>query len=115
MTAMEQRRVAPLATDEGEAPLWVLGELISVRARGEVYTLLESTAPPGGGLPPHLHHAQDEAIYVMEGEYALLVIGDEALRLAPGSFASVGRGTVHAVKVSGNGPGRSLKIPCVRL
>jgi uncharacterized cupin superfamily protein len=56
----------------------VLGELITFKARHAAYTPLESTALPGGsGLPPHVHHDQDEAIYVLEGEYALMVGGDE--------------------------------------
>lgn len=105
-----ERRGAHPATDEGEALLWVLGELVAVRARDEAYTLLESTAPPGGGLPPHVHRAQDEAIYILEGEYTLVVSGDRELRLGPGSFASFPRGTVHALKVAGDGPGRSLAI-----
>lgn len=108
MVRMERRGERP-ARDEGEAALWVLGEINTIRARAEAYTLLESTAPPGGGLPPHVHHDQDEAIYVLEGEYTL-VSGDEESRLGPGSFASVPRGTLHALKVTGNEPGRMLAI-----
>jgi quercetin dioxygenase-like cupin family protein len=104
-----ERRTARTRNDEGEAALWVLGEINTIRARGEAYTLLESATPPGGGLPPHVHHAQDEAIYVLEGEYTLM-FGDEESRLGPGSFASVPRGTVHALKVAGDRPGRSLTI-----
>ena len=109
MTAMEWRVARP-ARDEGETTLWVLGELNIIRARGETYTLLESATPPGGGLPPHVHYAQDEAIYILEGEYSL-VSGDEESRLGPGSFASLSKGTVHALKkVAGDGPGRSLAL-----
>ncbi len=109
MTAMEWRVARP-ARDEGETALWVLGELNTIRAQGETYTLLESATPPGGGLPPHVHYAQDEAIYILEGEYSL-VSGDEESRLGPGSFASVPKGTVHALrKVAGDGPGRSLAL-----
>jgi quercetin dioxygenase-like cupin family protein len=105
-----ERRVAHLAPGEGQA-LRVLGELNTFKARDAAYTLLESTALPGGsGLPPHVHHDQDEAIYVLEGEYALLVSGGEGLRLAPGSFAIVPRGTVHALEVTGSNPGRCLVI-----
>jgi quercetin dioxygenase-like cupin family protein len=88
-----ERRVARLpATDhEGEAALRVLGEINTVRARTEAFTLVESAAPPGGGLPPHVHNDQDEGIYVLEGEYTL-VLEDRRSNLSPGSFASVPRG-----------------------
>lgn len=108
MEATERRRVAHLEPGEGES-LWVLGDLNTFKARDAGYTLLESTTPPGGGMPPHAHHTQDEAIYVLEGEYAF-VGGDEELRLGPGSFVSIPRGTVHAFKVTGSGPGRCLAI-----
>lgn len=111
MTAMERRLARPATDERGEAaPLWVLGEINTIRARGEAFTLIEGAAPPGGGLPPHVHLAQDEAIYILEGEYTLVVSGDEESRLSAGSFASVPRGTVHALKVAGDGPGRSLAI-----
>jgi len=105
-----KRRVTHLAPGEGQT-LRVLGELNTFKARDAAYTLLESTALPGGsGLPPHVHHDQDEAIYVLEGEYALFVSGEEEARLARGSFATVPRGTLHALEVTGSNPGRCLVI-----
>lgn len=108
MEVTERRVVDPPAVEEGRA-LRVCDETFTIRARGGDFALVESTAPPGGGLPPHSHHAQDEAIYVLEGEYAL-VTGDKETRLGPGSFAFVPRGTVHAIRVAGDGPGRHLAI-----
>lgn len=99
-----EHRIAPLAQT-----LWVLGEMNTVKAQGENFTLFESVAFSGGGWPPHVHRGQDEEIYVLEGEYALAVGGAES-RLEPGSFASVPRGMVHALKVVGEGQGRCLKI-----
>lgn len=104
----------PAAAQAGET-FWVLGSLNTIKVREASYTLLESAAPPGdlrggvGGMPPHAHHAQEEAVYVLQGEYALVVGGVE-LRLSPGSFASVPRGTVHAFRVTGSEPGRCLVI-----
>lgn len=109
MTAMG-RRVAHPARDERETALWVLGELYIIRGRGQTYTLLESATSPGGGLPPHINYPQDEAIYILAGEYTL-VCGDEETRLGPGSFASVTKGTVHALKkAAGGGAGRFLAL-----
>ncbi len=110
MQRMERRVARPAATDhEGEAALWVLGEINTVRARADAFTLTESATPPGGGLPPHVHHAQDEGIYVLEGEYTLVFEGQRS-SMSPGSFVSVPRGTVHSLKVAGDMPGRSLAI-----
>jgi quercetin dioxygenase-like cupin family protein len=105
-----ERRVARQARDEGKAALWVLGELHTIRVRGEAYALLDSATPPGGGLPPHIHRDQDEAIYILNGEYTLVIENEES-RMVPGSFASVPRGTVHALKkLAGDAPGLSLAI-----
>ena len=110
MKPMERRLARPAVDHGGEAAtLWVLGELHTIKARGEAFTLIESSTPPGGGLPPHVHHTQDEAIYILEGEYTL-VFDDEESRLGPGSFASVPKGMVHALKVAGDGPRRFLAI-----
>jgi mannose-6-phosphate isomerase-like protein (cupin superfamily) len=108
--ATTEPRVARPSGDGGEASLWVLGGLHTIMARGETYTLIESATPPGGGMPPHVHHTQDEAIFVLEGEF-VLVSGDEESTMGPGSFASVPKGTFHTLKKSaGDGPGRSLAI-----
>ncbi|CAN5737229.1 hypothetical protein BH20ACT11_BH20ACT11_04800 [soil metagenome] len=101
----------PAAAQAGET-FWILGSFNTIKVREASYTLLESAAPPGGGgggMLPHAHHAQEEAVYVLQGEYALVVGGGE-LRLGPGSFASVPRGTVHASRVTGSEPGRCLVI-----
>ena len=106
--AAERRVILPTRGRE-EAGLWVLGELHTIRARAATYTLVESATPPGGGLPPHVHNTQDEGIYILEGEYALLLSGHEESTMGPGSFASISRGTVHALKKSaGDEMGRCL-------
>lgn len=108
MEVTARRGAHPASADEGR-PLQVCGETFTLLARGGDFALVESAAPPGGGLPPHAHHAQDEAIYVLEGEYAL-VTGDKETRLGPGSSTFVPRGTVHALEAVGDGPGRLLAI-----
>jgi mannose-6-phosphate isomerase-like protein (cupin superfamily) len=108
--AATEPRVARPSGDGGEAGLWVLGGLHTIMARGDTYTLIESATPPGGGMPPYVHHTQDEAIFVLEGEF-VLVGGNEESTMGPGSFASVPKGTVHTLKKSaGDRMGRSLAI-----
>ena len=89
------------------ASMSVLGEVNTLKVRHAAYTIFESSAAPGGGLPPHAHEEQDEAIYVLDGEYQL-ASGEERLPLVPGSLAFVPRGTVHCLTVTGRRPGRCL-------
>jgi quercetin dioxygenase-like cupin family protein len=105
-----RRQVTHLSPgEEGQTVRLFDGATYAFRSRGEGYALLESTAPPGGGMPPHTHHTQDEVIYVLEGEFSF-ASGAGALTLGPGCVVSVPKGTVHVLKVSGREPGRCLLL-----
>lgn len=101
--------VAHLSPGEGKTFRLFDGATYAFRSRGRGYTLVESTAPPGGGMPPHVYHTQDEVIYVLEGEFSFASEAG-ALTLGPGCVVSVPRGTVHVLKVSGKEPGRCLLL-----
>ena len=66
-----------LGPDEGTV-LEVLGELITIKAAGQdtggAYTVIQEASPPQGGPPLHLHHWEDEAFYVLEGEYEIQMV-----------------------------------------
>jgi quercetin dioxygenase-like cupin family protein len=90
------------------------GEDVVVLARGdepgEDYDLVELTIPQDPGVvPPHIHHDDDEAFYVLEGEL-LLQVGDEQHELTAGSYAFGPRGVPHAYQNTGDGPARLLII-----
>lgn len=87
----------------------ILGEVTTLKVRHPAYTMFESSTGPGDGLPPHAHADQDEAIYVLDGEYRLSS-GDDRLTLCAGSFAYVPRGTVHALTVVGRRAARCLVV-----
>jgi quercetin dioxygenase-like cupin family protein len=63
--------------------LWVLGEFVTYKVpsqqTGGAYALFEVTTQPGSGPPPHVNHREDEAFYVLEGDYEFLS-GGEAMR-----------------------------------
>ncbi len=43
-------------------------------------------ASPGGAVPPlHVHHREDEAFYVIEGDYSVFV-GDDVIEASPGAW-----------------------------
>jgi mannose-6-phosphate isomerase-like protein (cupin superfamily) len=57
---------------DGGRSVWLLGMLVTFKAVGEEtggeYSLYELTVPPQLGALPHIHHAENEAFYVLEGE-----------------------------------------------
>ena len=54
------------------------------------------TDDPRGTAPPvHLHHNEDEAFYILEGEVTVLV-GDERIDLGAGDYCFAPRGVPHA-------------------
>ncbi len=105
--------IRSVAADEGKA-LWVLGDLYRFVAVGEdtngTYALLETTATPGlPGPPPHIHHREDEAFFLLEGELELSVGGDVRV-VSPGAFVSIPRGTLHTFKNAGTQPAKFLVL-----
>jgi quercetin dioxygenase-like cupin family protein len=97
----------------GGRALWVCGELVTFKVRGKqtggAYSLFEVATRPGGGQPPHVQHWEDEAVYVLEGEYEFYVEGDATIA-NPGSLVFVPRGRLHAYTNVGNEPGRVLAV-----
>jgi uncharacterized cupin superfamily protein len=71
------------------------------------FSLMESRTPPEGGPPPHIHHREDEWIYVLEGEYELLD-NDRTIRATAGSFVFLPKSRLHTFKNVGSTPGKLL-------
>ncbi len=107
-----ERGVAHIPPGEGRT-LRVLGELVTYKVTsdqtGGAYSLFEVASRPGTGAPPHVQHRQDEAFYVLEGDYEFLV-EDRTLRMPAGSLLYVPKGNLHAHKNVGEGMGRMLVI-----
>ena len=60
----------PIVLPPGEGTvLSVLGEKITCKVASEDsggrYSIIEEVSPPGGGLPPHIHHETDEIFYFL--------------------------------------------------
>lgn len=75
---------------------------------GGVYSLNEVTIT-GSGPPQHIHGAEEEAFYVVEGAVDVQV-GDEIVHGTPGSFVLIPRGTVHTFWNAGPTPAKLLVI-----
>ena len=64
---------------------------------------------PAGHMPPlHVHHRQDEAFYLLEGEATLYMPGEQ-VTLRAGDYFRAPRGIPHAYRV-GDAPARWLVI-----
>jgi quercetin dioxygenase-like cupin family protein len=69
--------------------------------------VLENTFHARGGPPRHVHHAQDEWFYALEGEF-LLEVGDQRFRLLPGDSVLAPRRVPHVWAFVGEARGRML-------
>lgn len=97
----------------GEGPsVRVPGHPYQLKARSEdtggAYALVEATVT-GEGPPQHIHGAEEEAFYVLEGEVDIQV-GDETVHGTKGSFVLIPRGTVHTFWNVGHSPAKLLVI-----
>jgi mannose-6-phosphate isomerase-like protein (cupin superfamily) len=85
-TAVLQPFVVP--AHEGEA-YWWFGQLGEINATAEqtggAYTLVEITVGPGYATPLHVHHGEDEAFLMIDGE-ATVEVGDQVVQAGPGDF-----------------------------
>ena len=69
--------------------------------------LIEHTNLVSGGPPLHLHHAQEEWFYIMEGE-VLFQVGEKRLQLKPGDSVLAPRKIPHGFTGTGTKPARML-------
>lgn len=71
------------------------------------YAMIEQRHPPGRGAPVHYHQREAESLYVLEGEYAILLDG-RSFRLNAGEAVTVPAGVPHAFLNKGPGVTRLL-------
>ena len=98
----EEAKATPYAVNVEEAPAyWQVGILWAMLATGEqtdgAYSLMWELCPRDSGPTPH-YHDQDEQFFVIDGEIAYRV-GGEDLKATAGSFVLIPRGTVHSFRV----------------
>jgi quercetin dioxygenase-like cupin family protein len=73
------------------------------------FGLVEQLMPPGFASPYHVHHLEDEAFYVLEGEIAF-VCGGKWMTAGPGDYVFGPRNIPHGFKVDGASPARMLLL-----
>lgn len=103
ITEFKKATVVPYLQEIDEVdPRWFLGCQVWLRAAaadtGGSLGLIEQVVPPGFGSPYHVHHNEDEAFYILEGEVEFEVDGTTVVA-TPGTFAFVARGAAHLFRV----------------
>jgi mannose-6-phosphate isomerase-like protein (cupin superfamily) len=98
--------------NQGEGnSFWVLGDLYTFKVAGKqtngAFTVVDQIIQPQSGPPPHVHHREDEAFYVLEGRFSFLC-GDKQRVFEAGSFVYVPKGTLHTFKNIEEQQGRLL-------
>ena len=112
MTDFTQLEPYALSPGEGKS-IWFLGTLTTVKAAGEhtrnAFALIEQLLPPGFAPPPHVHEAEEEAFYLLDGELTISC-GDRTWKATAGSFVLLPRGIIHGFTVEGSSPAKVLVL-----
>jgi quercetin dioxygenase-like cupin family protein len=100
------------SVDEAEgSAFWFLNNLCIVKATtdstGGAFSMVYQVAPPGHATPYHLHHVEDEAFYVLDGEFTFICDGKKTV-VGPGGYMFLPRGIPHGIRVSSAAPSTML-------
>jgi len=98
-------RPVSVPAGEGEA-IWWFGALAEIKATaadtGGLMTIVEITEPPGAQAPLHVHHREEEAFWILEGNVTIEV-GDTTIECGPGDYAFGPRNIPHRYTVGDAG------------
>lgn len=101
-----------LGKDEGRA-VWFLNQLAIVKATakqtGNAFGLIEMLTPVGSGSPYHVHRAEEESFYVLDGQLEF-ISGERRFSRGPGGFVFLPRDIPHGFRVVGKSPARFLVL-----
>lgn len=85
----------------GGKTVWVVGDHYTIKASGEdtggAFTLIEVLVPPQSGPPPHVHSREDEAFYILEGEFEVH-IDNQRVTAGPGAWVTLAKGSLRHFK-----------------
>jgi quercetin dioxygenase-like cupin family protein len=92
---------------------WFLNGLDIVMATSEstggAFSMVHHTAAPSHATPYHLHHAEDEAFFVLDGEFTFICEGKKTV-LGPGGYIFLPRNHPHGIRCSASVPSTMLVL-----
>ena len=111
---MPSNTLPPVSASLADAPAyWFLNSLETVIATtastSGAYSLTHHLSPPGHATPYHLHHEEDEAFWVLEGEFTFICDGKKTV-LGPGGYIFLPRGIPHGIRCTGSAPAAFLVL-----
>lgn len=90
---------------------WVVGDSVKFIATGEntnyQYDLFDVYVPPNIGTTPHIHLAQDEGFYIVEGKVKFQ-LNNQVITATPGTFVDIPKGQIHAYRNVETTPARII-------
>jgi quercetin dioxygenase-like cupin family protein len=99
-----------VSTTDGPA-YWFLNGLnilmATTESTGGAFSLVHHTAPPGHATPYHLHHIEDEAFFVLGGEFTFVCEGKKTV-LGPGGYIFLPRNIPHGIRCTSSAPSTML-------
>lgn len=103
----QAQALKPVAVPSGEGEArWWFRALAVIKATaadtGGQMTIVEMTEPPGAEAPLHVHHREDEAFWVLEGDVTFEV-GDTTIEAHAGDYAFGPRHIPHRYMVGDTG------------
>lgn len=102
--------VTAVTSSEGQS-VWVFGDCYTIKVTGaetqNAFALVECRIYPDSFSPPHLHHAEDEMFYILEGTL-ILWAGGKTIHAGQGTFVHIPKGTIHTFKNESDSPVRAL-------
>jgi quercetin dioxygenase-like cupin family protein len=81
--------------------------LATTESTGGAFSLVHHTSPPGLATLYHLHHTEDEAFYVLDGEFTFISEGKKTI-VGPGGYMFLPRNRPHGILCSSSAPSTML-------
>ncbi|MGF2035567.1 MAG: Calx-beta domain-containing protein [Nostoc sp. CmiVER01] len=90
---------------------WVVGDSVKFIATGKdtnyKYDLFDVYVPPNVGTTPHIHLAQEEGFYIVEGKVKFQ-LNNRVITATPGTFVDIPKGQIHAYRNVETTPARII-------
>lgn len=104
----------PYLIDRGQGEgIWFLNTLFTVKAGADQtegrFTFMEQLCPPGFSPPRHVHYAETEAFYMLDGTMTVFC-ADIEREVGPGDFALLPQGIPHGFQVPETSAARFIHL-----